>query len=193
MRNDRKNSWKRLLVAPLLSFGALCLLTALVLSFISSEEILKDYVPAATGGIVGPFTIEEGGTVLSVEVSQSLPLQTWSFVSLALLDERKQWLIGFGDEFWHESGIDSEGYHWNEAVAEYEAHLTIPEDGRYYLQVKPESNLRGNTEYKFIFVRLTARGFSTIPHFAVGILAVIIGLSLSFISRGTAFTVLKET
>lgn len=191
MSNDKKVTWQRQLVIPLLGFGVLCLLTAFVLSFIASDELLVQKVPA-TGGIVGPFTITDDGTVLDVEVSQALPLQTWSDVSVGLLDARKQWLIGFGGEFWHESGYD--GGRWEEADSEYHASLTIPDDGRYYLQVKPQNNLRASAPGNHaITVRANTRGFSTIPHFAVGIVAIVLGLLLSFISGGGIFAALKES
>ncbi|MDN5862179.1 MAG: hypothetical protein L0H19_01895 [Salinisphaera sp.] len=191
MSEPQKKSWMGRLVLPLLGFGVICLITAFFLSFIASDQLLLDKVPA-TGGVVGPFTIKEDGTVLVAEVSQSLPLQTWSFVSLALLDQKKQWLIGFGNEFWHEAGYD--GGRWEQAVSSYEATLTIPKDGQYYMQVKPENNMRpaaaaGNE----ITVRLTTRGFSTIPHFAAGMIAIIAGLILSFVSGGKVFSALKET
>lgn len=186
-----QGSWKQRLVLPLLGFGVVCLVTSFALGFVASKVVLTDQVPAI-GGIVGPFAIAKNGTVLTVDVSQSLPLRAWSFVSVALLDARKQWLIGFGDEFWHESGND-DGY-WEEADTHYEATLTIPEDGRYYLQVKPENNMPPNAATgNVITVRATTRRFSTVPHFAVGMVAVILGLILSFVSGGHVFRALKES
>lgn len=186
-------SWQRKLSPIFLGFGALSLATAFVLSFAGSEQILRETV-GPRGGTLGPFVIGEDNTVLTAKVNQRLPLGSWSFVTLALLNAQKEYLIGFGGEFWHEAGVGSEGYRWEQADDGYEASLTVPEDGRYYLDVKPENNLppaaaKGNA----ITVTLTTRGFSTIPHFAAGIIAVLIGLLLSFIGKGSLFSMLKET
>lgn len=191
---SKQRSWARKLILPLLGFGVLCLLTSFFLGFVASDKILSDYVPAS-GGIIGPFTIEEGGTVLDVTVSQQLPMQTWSFVSIALLDEDKQWLIGFGGEFWHEEGYD-DGYYWNQADSQYQATVTVPEDGRYYLQIKPDTDMQpAQVADSTIFVEATTRGFSTIPHFAAGILAIIAAFGLLFFGvglNGDLMRVLKE-
>lgn len=189
MSMDNNKSWMSQLSLPLLGFGALCLVTAFFLSFAGGETLVDKQAVPASGGVVGPFTIEEGGTVLDVEVEQTLPLQTWSYVSLGLLNENKQWLIGFGGEFWHEAGRG-----WEEADREYEATLTIPDDGRFYLQVKPDTDMsarqaKGNP----IYVEVATQGFSTIPHFGAGILAILLGLIFNVIGGGKLFGVLQES
>lgn len=192
MNETKPRSWKQRLILPLMAFGIACLITSFFLGFVASEDIMTNQVVPASGGIVGPFTIEDNGTVLEIEIDQRLPLQTWSFVSVALLDENKQWLIGFGDEFWHESGYD--GGYWEQSVNQYEANLTIPDDGRYYLKIKPQTDMRPAVATKHdIYVSMTTRGFSTIPHFAAGIIAIIISLILNFMTGGGLFAMLKET
>lgn len=191
MDKKPKRSWMGQLALPLLGFGVLCLLTAFFLGFVASEKLLYETVPAS-GGVVGPFAIEEDGTVLDIEVHQNLPLQTWSFVTLSLLDQNKQWLIGFGDEFWHESGYD--GGSWEQAQADYEATVTVPKRGKYYLKVKPQTNMsKVSASQGSIYVKLTTRGFSTIPHFATGIIAIILSLIFGKLGGGGLFGFLKET
>lgn len=192
MPSNPKMPKKRIVSRLLLAFAALSLVTSFFLSFSGEEQILAETVPS-TGGTIGPFEIEEAGTVLTARVRQTLPVNTWSSVSLGLLNAQKQYLIGFGDGLWHEQGYD-EGYYWNEAVSAFEGTVTIAEPGQYYLEATPESNLSA-IQQRNNPIRVTAstQGFSSIPHFGAGIVALIAGLLLNFFGKGTAYTMLKES
>lgn len=90
--------------------------------------------------VMGPYKIDDANTILHAKVEQRMPLNTWSNVTISLLNAKKQYLTGFGDGFWHEDGRDAEGYYWNQQVNSYEAKLVVNKPGEYYLKVSPESD-----------------------------------------------------
>lgn len=178
---------------PLLGFGVICLITAFILTFIGNSRLFHDSV-SARGGIIGPMTIQQAGTILDIDVNQSLPVNHWSFVSLSLLDKDMTWLMGFGGEFWHEKGYDSEGYYWNESDRKYDATITIPKAGTYYFQVKPESNMTSRqTLGNKISISVDKQGYSSIPHMAAGIIAIVLAFIFSWLGRRNMLDALKES
>lgn len=128
-----------------LGFGAACLLGvfAVMVGPPGAELIQKEVSPE--GGVLGPITIEER-TWVWVEVEQDIEsgagtrYQRWSFVTAELLDENKNYLSGFGGEFWHYAGYDG-GDRWREAEDEYDATIFIPSPGTYYVRLKTEANV----------------------------------------------------
>ncbi len=127
-----------------LGFGILCLVSAVGLTLRPGGFSFSDQVPA-DGGTVGPIEIEKPDMRLGVEVEQHIDegggsrYQRWSFVTIELLDENKEYLSSFGGEFWHYAGYD-DGY-WEEEDDEYEATLQVPSPGTYYLQLQTEANV----------------------------------------------------
>jgi hypothetical protein len=130
----------------LLGFSGLCLITAVGLTLRPGGFSFEDQV-SAEGGTVGPVTLEEGDMHVEVEVEQDIAsgtgtrYQRWSFVTVELLDENKEYLSSFGGEFWHYEGYDNEGYHWEEADDEYVATIEVPSPGTYYLRLQTEANV----------------------------------------------------
>ncbi|WP_148863611.1 hypothetical protein [Marinobacter fonticola] len=186
MTQNQPHPQMRIVGRCLFIFAVVSLITAFILSVLGGTDKLRENVPA-DGGIIGPFHIEEGNTVLRANVHQNLPVNQWSFVTLALLDSQKQYLTGFGEGFWDEDGYDSDGYYWREAEESYEAKVTVAQPGDYYLEVTPESNLSASqVSGTPISVQVATLGFSPIPHMATGIIALIAYVVLRFFSRSSS-------
>ena len=63
----------------------------------------------------------------------------WSAVTGNVLDQDKNYLFGFGQEFWKESGYDSDG-RWTESKTKYDMKVTLPK-GIYYLEFEQNGPL----------------------------------------------------
>jgi len=181
-------------------FGVLCLVTALVLTFMGSNPIERTIPP--TGGQIGPITIEDENTVLSVEIKQGFRQDGWSFIEGEVLDADEEYLFGFGDELWAESGYD--GGHWHEEKNDSDVKVTIPEPGTYYLAFNASAGAQGSrgvgtpagpqpsaigTPIKVTIQPMTG---SSLPFLIAGILGLIIGLLLFEAATGAARKVLSE-
>jgi len=110
-------------------FGLLCIVTALVLSGSGKRELKAKLPPE--GGQVGPVVVKKANTVLAINVEQQFRVDGWSYLEGEVLDADENYLFGFGDELWAESGYD-EG-NWHEEKNDYDLYVTIPEPGTYYL------------------------------------------------------------
>lgn len=176
---DRKDAWRALSLVGL-GASALFLITALVLSAGAGEPLQQELPPA--GGTVGPFEIEEPGTVVSVAVRQSVPIGAWSFVTGELLDANQEYLTGFGDEMWHETGQDSEG-RWEDSETAYDVKLTLSEAAEYYFRFNVETNVQ-TSELSPIRVEIERRLASAVPHFAGGILLLIGSVIMNLMNGG---------
>lgn len=182
-----------ILSRSLFGFSALCLLTSLVLNLFAGSDLLTDTV-SSKGGNIGPITLKKDNTVLLAEVSQDVPRDHWSFIGLELQDHTKTYLTSFGDELWSEDGYDSEGYYWQESVKNYTAKVTVNKAGTYYLKVTPDNNFKpGQQRSHKIKVQLQTQSFSTIPHFAAAIIALILALLMNFIGGGLSRQLLTES
>ena len=177
-----------------MAIGVVSLLTAAY--FTTSKRFLTDRLPS-TGGIVGPLEITEAGTVLEIRVDQALNLSggrrsfgtrsTWSFVSGEVLDAEQEYLFGFGDELWKESGYD--GTYWTEAKDDYELKVTMPEAGTYYLEFTTELPQIGRAARGSagpIVVRIDRATGSAIPHLMLGIALILGGLVMRLFASGAA-------
>jgi len=128
----------------MLWFAGICLLSAIGLTLRPGGFSYYEEIPSE-GGLVGPITIEKQDMRLGVEVDQYIEegagrrYQRWSFVTIELLDNNKEYLSSFGGEFWHYAGYD-DGY-WEQDDTEYEATLEVPSSGTYYLQLQTEANV----------------------------------------------------
>ena len=169
-----------------IAIGVISLMTAAY--FTSGERLTRQTVPP-NGGIVGPLRLDEPGTVLEVHVQQPQNARsgttdvfgtssTWSFVSGEVLDDEHEYLFGFGDELWAETGYD--GSSWSEAKSSYDLKVTIPEAGTYFLGFETESP--PNVQPSDVTVTIDRKRGSAIPHFVLGIGAVLLGLFLSLVA-----------
>ena len=159
----------------LILFSFICFGTAVAFNF--ENQSFKETLPP-DGGTIGPIEIEKPNTVLSVSVTQDIQTDNeWSTVIGELLDEKKNYLMGFSKEFWKESGYDSDG-RWTEKEVNYESRLTVPDPGQYFLQFSSERSEKVNTS---ILVEVSEKVGSSLPAVVAGILALIIGVVLRIV------------
>jgi len=156
----------------LIAFGCICLISALAVNFSRGKSIVKSL--PSQGGIVGPIQVKKDRTVYLVEVLQQVSNGDWSSVTGNVLDQNKNYLFGFGEEFWKESGRDSEGP-WTESKNKYKMKVTL-QKGTYYFEFESERsrNVSGN-----IKIVVNRRIGSSLPFLIAGILALIIGVVLN--------------
>lgn len=118
-------------------FVLACAITSIYMQGSISPPIKKMF----RGGekkVLGPIKVKSPNSVYWIDVKQSIPMYAWSSVSVEVLDEDEEYLMGFGDEFWAESGYDSDGS-WSETYNDYRGRITLPEAGTYYLGLEVES------------------------------------------------------
>lgn len=140
----------------LLVFGLICWLMKGY--FADGYDIIETQVPSI-GGIHGPFKVEQANSNMQIAVAQwPISVGTWVAVDVEVLDENKQYLFGFGDEFWHETGYD-EG-HWDESNNSMYMNIHFEKAGDYYLSLTAESNsnLATIADYKVSLARLRGSG-----------------------------------
>lgn len=152
-----------------LAYAALCFITAIILNW--GTQSLSETLPAE-GGTVGPLEVPKDNTVYLVEVRSDVDQNSWTYVGGSVLDSNQQYLFGFGDEFWHESGRDSEGY-WSESKTEYDLKLTMPTQGTYFL--KFDTDAKSVVESP-ISVKVTKKVGSYIAHMWLGVCAMIVAV-----------------
>lgn len=146
--------------AMVLGFAIVSLGTAIGFGAAPSGDFQFEGEASPMGGTVGPVEVDTGGIRVEATVRQSIEegerstFKRWSFVTVELLDENKEYLAGFGGEFWHEAGYD-EG-RWQEDDKLYSAMLQIPSSGTYYLDITTETNV-DSTELSPIQVTLSER------------------------------------
>jgi hypothetical protein len=120
--------------------------------------------------------IEKANTVLEVDVAQPFRADGWSYVEAEVQDEEGEYLFGFGEELWAESGYD-EGP-WHEEKNDYDLSVTIPERGSYYLAFVGQGADAAYGGYSpAIETRVTVskKKGSSLPFFAAGVLALVVG------------------
>jgi len=176
----------------LLGFSVLCLGTAVVLTLRPAGFSHEQQV-SVTGDTVGPITIEREGMRVGVEVEQEIDAgsgrryQRWSFVTVELLNENKEYLSSFGGEFWHYAGYD-EGVHWTQDDETYQATLEVLEAGTYYLKIETETNV-DFSELDPIRIALVehARWGDPVPLMAAGYATFFLGVFLLLIGTKIPF------
>ena len=181
--NEKKTDKKKILSQSakiLLVFGILCIITSFIMT--GSEGKSQKYKLDPEGGIIGPITTSKKNTVYEIYVEQNLAQDSqWSFVSGELLDENKNYLFGFGEEFWKESGYDSEGY-WSDKVTNYDMDITIPEKGSYYLKFNSEIAQGVNVP---ILINLKKKRGTGSAFVLMGIITLVIGVVINQIAKNT--------
>lgn len=137
---------------PLLlaGFGIICLIAAMIMSMDVGEPQITSLTKE--GGKFGPIVTRDHNEVVKIELRQRLPLMKWSAVDVEVMDENGNYLFAFGDEFWHETGRDSEG-RWEEAKHKYSLAVTFPQPGSYFLNISAEGNATNSNPHISVRVR----------------------------------------
>jgi hypothetical protein len=187
VESNRRSQWRRL-SGVCLAAAAVFLVTAFIMN-INAGVNLEQKVPAE-GGLVGPIRIGEPFTVLEVDVQHFTPNNKWSFVTGELLDADKNYLTGFGDEMYHETGYDSEG-RWVATDYKFSSKLTVRQPGDYFLKFNVESNAPvGNL--RPVNVTVEEKLASALPHLVGGVLLIIIGFIMNIKSGGLLSRLFQE-
>jgi hypothetical protein len=171
---SKKPGWPEQLKAIgiiLVLLGIVSLITSAV--FTSGKGKKVDVALDANGGTIGPIKTKRANTVLAIEVQQALPSDGWVFVDGEVLDGDEEYLFGFGDELWRESGYD-EG-RWTESKNDFDIKITLPEAGTYYLDLKTEAKPAATQPLR---VKVQPIVGSTIPHFVLGMFSLLFGFVL---------------
>jgi hypothetical protein len=170
----------------LVVFGVVCLITAGFFSISRGTSIQKDL--PLEGGIVGPVEVKTDNTVYLIKVFQYIRKDNdWSAVTGNVLDQDKNYLFGFGQEFWKESGYDSDG-RWTESKTKYDMKVTLPK-GTYYLEFETDRTPGIDTG---ISVSVSKKMGSSLPFLAAGILALIIGVVMNEIANQTISKLVEQ-
>ncbi len=159
--------------AIILIFSVICFFTSIFLS--GSLSRAEHYSLPATGGTL-PIVIEKKNTIYSLSIKQELIPNSWSYVYVTVEDSSRNELYAFGSELWSETGYD--GGTWKESDTDFSNKITFHQPGTYNLVFEPEVLPEHLSRVGSISARLTRLRASYIPHFAVGIFALIIALVL---------------
>jgi hypothetical protein len=186
MRNKQAQLQKLSLV--FLAAAALFLVTALIMNINTGVSVEQTLPP--TGGLVGPLQVDERFTVLEITVTQRIFNNHWSFVTGQLLDANKDYLTGFGDELYHETGYDADG-RWVATEHRYDAKLTVRKPGKYYLKFTTDSDARP-AQLPPIRVNVEEKLASSIPHFVGGVLLILVGVFMNIKSGGSLTRLFQE-
>ncbi|VAX28599.1 hypothetical protein MNBD_NITROSPIRAE01-787 [hydrothermal vent metagenome] len=163
----------------LICFAVLSFVTALFFNVTTGELVRKALPPG--GGIVGPMTIDSNRTVLQVKVSQDVPRNgPGNQVTGIVLDEQKNPLFSFGEEFWSETGYD-DGGSWAEQKTAYDIKITL-QKGTYFFELDSDSPAASQSK---IHLLVKKKGGSAVPFFIAGIVALIIGVIMNEKANGT--------
>lgn len=126
-------------------FGMLCLITAVAMS-LRPAAVHHTAEVSADGGTVGPIEIPHDNVQAGTRIRQDVAAgsgrtyQRWSFVTVELLDENKDYVVSFGGDVWSYAGYD-EGEHWDEEDEEYQTTVVFPSAGTYYFRLQTEANV----------------------------------------------------
>lgn len=139
---------------------------------------------------MGPITVEKADAILTVDVQQHIEsdrgtYKRWSFVSVELLDENKNYLSSFGGEFWRHAEYDEETYDES-----YRVTLRVPKPATYYLRLKAKSNVKSAKLSPIeVEVESTYLWGAPAPLQVSGYLAFFLGIAMMFSAReGDSFS-----
>ncbi len=154
-------------------YGIICLFTAMVMA--SGSEVASKAVNESDR-IIGPIKLDGKNSVLNIEIKNTVEMMRWRYVGVDVLDSKQDYLFGFGDELWSETGRDSDGQ-WTERKKDFDMDITIPNPGTYYLEVSSESNSRMNPAVNVVVSEVAGSAF---PFIVLGILALLYPAILIF-------------
>ena len=153
-------------------FAITCIITSICLETgsINSEK----YSYLQEGQVFGPIVVRKNKPVIYEIKSYFRGNNDSSYISGEVLDENKDSIYEFGDDSWHESGYDSEGY-WSESDTDMTAKLAFSEPGTYYIKLGTENNKLSQFN-----ITLSRKNGSGIPHFMLGTYVLLL-LAITFV------------
>ncbi len=177
MNKNTKKTLKQC-AASFFIFGVACIVTSIVLGCDSGKP--QKYQLPPEGGLIGPITYNQDNTIIQIDVNQNIAYdRDWAFITGELLDQNQKYLFGFGDEFWKESGYDSEGA-WSERVTSFDTKVTIPKKGTYYFRISNEKSQRVTTP---IIVTISQKIASGLAFMVAGVLSMIVAVVVNIASK----------
>ncbi|MFV2055165.1 MAG: hypothetical protein ACC707_01815 [Thiohalomonadales bacterium] len=156
-------------------YGLFSLVVAFAMSFSTGKEIRQSVSMA--GGEVGPIQVTDANSVYLIDVFQSVGSNSWSSITIDVLDENKQYLFAFGDELWKESGYDSDGS-WTESNNSFNIKVTFPKEGIYYLSLAGENS--NNNPNALARVTVNQKIGSSLAFSIIGILSLLAAIAIWF-------------
>ena len=164
----------------LVIFAAVCLITSFIFNR-NRGDSLQFTVPIEDVSVFKPLDVPKDNTVYLITVRQnaeSLPWNSgWNAVTTQVLDENKEYLFGFGGEFWRAKGYD--GGYWTEQKSKYAMKLTMPKKGRYFLNFEVEGS-GPNVRRTPIYVTIHSKVGSGLPFLIIGIVSLIISVFMGY-------------
>ncbi len=155
------------------AFGAVCMLTSLYFTSDGGKAVRGSFGPQ--GGTVGPIQTTQDNQVLEVDFRQRINGYGWAYISGEIEDAEQEALFGFGGEAWHEQGNDDG--HWDEREENFDIKVTVPAKGTYYaafeVEQQPGQPVGGQMD-----VVITPKAGSAVPHFAAGLIGLVLGALL---------------
>lgn len=137
----RKQQNQELLVSTgmvLLGFGVIALILAAIAWNMGSTVATETAQLSTTNPIVSiPVNFEDGSrpAMVKIKMQGSLPLNSWAEVDVSVVDPQDVELYVFSQEFWHESGRDSDGA-WEESDYSGTGKFVPGLDGTHEIEVE---------------------------------------------------------
>jgi hypothetical protein len=157
-------------------FGLLSLLTSWFYSTSTkrvANVLLQDSISYSH---IEAIRVVEDDEVYALSFDFNLSTQSWSQVSVEVLDNDKNYLFSFTEEASYYLGID-----WVERKDADTMNITFPKAGTYYLKFAVE----GNKPPYSVKVLVSKKRGSTLPHLWFGIIIIIIGIILNEVKNRT--------
>lgn len=162
----------------LLAFGIICFITSCYMNSGSAERQIIS-IPIAESSEPQPFIVNDHSSVHLIRLEHSainmLWNKDWSSVHVEVMNENKETIFGFGDEFWRASGYD-EG-NWYETKDFSDIKITFPERGTYYLSAEIERS--SNRISDNVYITIESKKGSSLP-FQVAMVISFVACFLTF-------------
>lgn len=185
--DDQRRAVLNTMTVVFFGFSSLCLLTAL---FMNSAVESKQYGIPAKGGIIGPVEVPKDNSVILFEISQGMRANNWTYVTIEVLDKDKRFMHAFGDEFWFETGRDTDG-DWSESHKEFDMKITFDEAGTYFFEVVTEaSDFKAASKVLVRYERLMG---SSVAFWWLCFLSLGVGIIINEVNRRTIINWLAKS
>ena len=109
--------------------------------FIAQEQLVDPESGSATEVYTQPFTVSAAGNLLEVRLHTDSLDNEWLAVDMALVKDGETVVHVFDQEVSRYSGVDYEGYYWEEDDQSAVTTFTVPEAGSYQLLLRAVSGV----------------------------------------------------